>query len=1017
MSQAQIRSVTVRFDADIASYLAKAELVRKATDHAVPDSRNITASNQALKTTETRLDGVARSGTRATTTTRALGREVDSTSRKFDNGAKSIDRYSGRLGVFLDIALGIGPALIPIVAEAIPLTAALGANLTFVAAGGGTAVLALHGVGDALTAMNKYALEPTDANLEALHQKLDKLPPSAQRLVLQLHRLIPEFQALQRSAADGFLPGLSAGIRSAADDLPLLERLLHGVGLELGDLARDTGRSLSSDRWRPFLRFVGREAPPALDDMARSVGHVTHGLAELIIGFDPLTDDIDQGILNLAKDFDRWATSVRRTKDFQAFLDYLRENGPRVVELLGQTGKTLVDVATAVAPLGGPTIDVLTTLLEVISGIANSDLGTPLFGALVALRLFTRVAQLAGVQVEGSFLGMARAPGQMGTKLGTLTEQTTRWSRTTIADIQAVTRAYALAGRASFTNPSRSVAMSQERLRSRAGTALKGGAAAAGIAFVASGASDELGVTNAASLALAGSLAGPFGAAVGGAIGLTIDLSHANDDLVDSLNRAKQASDGASTSIDFSSQSKSIDDLRKSTAAYTGELQDAWTPGGTRNPVELTKQGLTAIGDLFTNTSKEAGDAVVDLQRTQDNARTAFGSLFEGLGGRTTGAGGSSLVTTTAQLQQTANRAQPAMLALGISVDDLEQAAARGDGSLQKLVDQIVRYTNRADSVSARTDAVANAIADMGDESLTTEQRVDALTSSLDSLIDPILNLGQARDAFHQGLNDLDDALAKNHRVLTGNTDAAIQNRNAIRAQVTNLKGLIEAQANAGVPAGKMTQALKDGRQAILDQADAAGLNRKEVEQMLEKMNLTPKLIKTTMSLLGTEQSLSELGKINRALLGLRDRVIHVRVVGSREGDVTRSTGGRTLTGADGLTVPGPRLPYGDKTLVFAAPGEEIISNRRGQADKFRRDRAMGRIPAYADGGTVGRWGTPATPSPSSGSGGALGPLSVSGTLDTPWGPATIHGIAREVARDVYHTERAADDRFEEARS
>lgn len=56
---------------------------------------------------------------------------------------------------------------------------------------------------------------------------------------------------------------------------------------------------------------------------------------------------------------------------------------------------------------------------------------------------------------------------------------------------------------------------------------------------------------------------------------------------------------------------------------------------------------------------------------------------------------------------------------------------------------------------------------------------------------------------------------------------------------------------------------------------------------------------------------------------------------------------------ADGGTVTGPRTPYADKVLAYLAPGEEVISNRHGEADRFRADRAAGRIPAYAAGGTV----------------------------------------------------------------
>jgi TP901 family phage tail tape measure protein len=66
--------------------------------------------------------------------------------------------------------------------------------------------------------------------------------------------------------------------------------------------------------------------------------------------------------------------------------------------------------------------------------------------------------------------------------------------------------------------------------------------------------------------------------------------------------------------------------------------------------------------------------------------------------------------------------------------------------------------------------------------------------------------------------------------------------------------------------------------------------------------------------------------------------------------DVTPADGGTITHAASGWTVAGPRLPYGDKVHALLAPGEEVITNRHGEADQFRADRAAGRIPAYAAG-------------------------------------------------------------------
>lgn len=105
-------------------------------------------------------------------------------------------------------------------------------------------------------------------------------------------------------------------------------------------------------------------------------------------------------------------------------------------------------------------------------------------------------------------------------------------------------------------------------------------------------------------------------------------------------------------------------------------------------------------------------------------------------------------------------------------------------------------------------------------------------------------------------------------------------------------------------------------------------------------------------------QSLSVLRQISADLNALHDKTIQLTT--------ERTTGGRSFSNAAGGTVPGQRSPYGDKVLRFLAPGEEVISNRYGQADRHRG--LLKRINAgrggagfgMADGGTVTTTGDPA---------------------------------------------------------
>jgi hypothetical protein len=94
-------------------------------------------------------------------------------------------------------------------------------------------------------------------------------------------------------------------------------------------------------------------------------------------------------------------------------------------------------------------------------------------------------------------------------------------------------------------------------------------------------------------------------------------------------------------------------------------------------------------------------------------------------------------------------------------------------------------------------------------------------------------------------------------------------------------------------------------------------------------------------------QSLATLRAIASQEAALRNKTISITTV--------HVSGGSSLGGnADGGTIPGPRSPYGDKVLRYLAPGEEVISNRRGQADRHRPLLRKINAGGMANGGTVG---------------------------------------------------------------
>lgn len=457
---------------------------------------------------------------RSVSTSRAMSDlegETTKASRSFESGGRSIDKYSGRLGLLISGLTAIGPATVPIAAVAVPAVTALASGLGFAVAGAGTFVLAFNNVGSALTAVNKAALEPTTANLQAAHLAMEKLPPDARAFVRELQSLRPELTRLQAVAGSGLFPGLTAGLRSVQSDGPLVERAIRGISGELGNLSRQAGKSLGSSEWKPFLRFVGTEAPHELGILGRATGETAHGLAELWMAFTPLNRGVDAGILKLAHDFDQWATSLGKTKDFQSFIAYIQTNGPRVVQLLGDTAQLFVDIVQAAAPLGGPTIQALDLIVKVLDAIANSPLATPLLAlAQIAavLRLTSRGLGALGVNAKVGLGGVTT-----GARQGTAA----------LKGLQAEARAAGTALKTIGGNVGKNAAGGTPLLAGVKGegkAALgKGAVLGAGVGLATSGLDQQMGLLNTSTLATTGFFVGGApGAITGGLVGGLLDL-------------------------------------------------------------------------------------------------------------------------------------------------------------------------------------------------------------------------------------------------------------------------------------------------------------------------------------------------------------------------------------------------------------------------------------------------------------------------------------------------------------
>ncbi|HET6916586.1 MAG TPA: hypothetical protein VFH56_10905 [Acidimicrobiales bacterium] len=945
--------------------------------------------------------------------------------------SRDLESADSRMANLVQTGLALAPALVPLGAAAVPAVAGLAEQLGFAGMAAGTALLAFNGVGDALTALDKYKLQPTAANFAKLQQTMDKLGPSGQEFVLFIDHLEPKMRSLQAVAEAGLLPGVEDGLNHLLTLLPEVKGVVFSISSTLGQLVTDVGNHAGDPKWQEFFRFLDSEATPTLIAMGKVLGNVVTGMTSLVMDFNPMAQDFTHGMLDMSRSFAAWADGLDQTQGFQEFVAYIRREGPQAWQTLEAVANALVHIVSAAAPVGSVSLVIIKDLADALASIADSPAGPVLISTAAAVGVLGRsLALLKTVGLRGGNDGFIAktitAPGKSA--IATMREMTAATK-----ELEAAQAATARERGLFAVNPGNvgnyTAALKREaeatdrviRAEGERASALRGGMAAAGkaagvvagLAVATTGLADKTGLSNTASLALMGTIAGPWGAALGAGVGVTMDLAAANNDLSTAMSQVNTVA--KQTPIDLNAQQQALTNLQRTTASYQASIQRARdvtnTSGMTLSgTIQGLKDGVTSISDLFTHSSEKADAAIAKQAKDFGLLKTGLIELSDAINGTHTNpmADPSTLAGVKAQneeLSKFASEVAPAAAQAGLN---LRHILMTHEGWGQ-LIAAIKSYNAGMDSATGKSQAVGSALSALGSQLQSDATQADALASSLDALFGTQVSAAEATDQWIQGLQSLRKQIASTNGAIKGNSAAALANRAAIRSQVTDLQTRIAAEAKAGASGAKLAQQLLRGRDAIVAQATAAGAHKKDVEGYLKTLGMTPKNLKTiieTPGLLNAKQQVEALGRlygltpkevktlIRQAGMGnaqaeidklrrkydltkpevktiikaldeassviahiqyglgsIHDKTVTVSVIESRNFKLNHLPG---YGSADGSTVPKDGGPYADRYPYLLAPGEEVISNRYGQADRHRELLKAINAGRLADGGTAG---------------------------------------------------------------
>lgn len=366
--------------------------------------------------------------TRAQVLTRALSDSLDEYGDKMDRLATRIRTFGTVFGQQIKgVLIASFQGLIPIIAGLVPAIMAV-ANALGVVAGGALGVAGAFGIAasgafafgamavSAIKMLNDGTLEAT-AQTRRYQASLDQVQSTWASIIKQNQAQI--FNTLANAldtvnVALGrmkpFLAGVSKGMEQASKSVlkwaensqtaskffnmmnttgvKTFNTLLSAAGrfgdglinvfTQLGPLFLWTAKGLDNlgkkfQNWansvegqnaiKSFIEYTKENLPK----IGQIFGNVFAGIGNLMKAFAQNSSNIFDWLVKMTGKFREWSEEVGKSEGFKKFIQYVQENGPVIMDLIGNIVRALVAFGTAMAPIASVILKVVTALAGFIA--------------------------------------------------------------------------------------------------------------------------------------------------------------------------------------------------------------------------------------------------------------------------------------------------------------------------------------------------------------------------------------------------------------------------------------------------------------------------------------------------------------------------------------------------------------------------------------------------------------------------------------------------------------------------
>lgn len=176
-----------------------------------------------------------------------------------------------------------------------------------------------------------------------LNKMLSEMSPAQREAAEALKGFKSQFEDLRQAMEPGVLTAYAGGLTGVSAILtnvrPMIEQTV-GVVNELMDAMN---ANIESSDMQAFFGYLNAQGAQSLGTMSKALGNFLQGFLNMMVAFGPLAVEMENGFLSMSEGFREWTAGLGDNAKFQAFVDYVRTNWPAVRRIIGSAIAAIIE--------------------------------------------------------------------------------------------------------------------------------------------------------------------------------------------------------------------------------------------------------------------------------------------------------------------------------------------------------------------------------------------------------------------------------------------------------------------------------------------------------------------------------------------------------------------------------------------------------------------------------------------------------------------------------------------------